>query len=382
MYISDQIRIHYIKDALKKNEGFNKKITPSFLIFNTPDLTYVQADNSGRIFYFEQWVSSCWEALYQKSEYKGLKKNEAIDKFIKERFSKIANELNVQIKNYSYKNGFMSVELYKKTEDTINEHNVFLTEVEKFSKPEDKLRDPENHGGRELSYKDQMRKPQDPQRVDLIMKTVFDNKFDEGYEIDSDVGTWRVIKTISKDGKLYIKWEHEEVNEYYLETTLFPKDTNKVQVKLKQYNDEDIIIYYFEVYNIPISIEMGIKFFRKTFIPLLKKFINTQVIKLPPFNRDFIFWKTNNPDFNYSFSEPKKNKIVLELIGFIKVAEKPILDDFFIQQNLKHKQGYLQSLLDAAEDAGIFDFSREGNEILITKGVNFQKFLDGKIRKF
>jgi len=73
---------------------------------------------------------------------------------------------------------------------------------------------------------------------------------------------------------------------------------------------------------------------------------------------------------------------VLNLIAFIKTAQKPILDDFFEQNNLKHKQGYLQTLLDAAEDAGIFEFRRQGNEVLVGKGVNFSAFLEGRIRKY
>jgi hypothetical protein len=78
---------------------------------------------------------------------------------------------------------------------------------------------------------------------------------------------------------------------------------------------------------------------------------------------------------------PDKNKIILDLINFINTAQKPILDDFFENNNLKHKQGYLQSLLDAAESAGIFIFKREGNEILILRGKNYKSFLEGKLRR-
>jgi hypothetical protein len=102
---------------------------------------------------------------------------------------------------------------------------------------------------------------------------------------------------------------------------------------------------------------------------------------LEPFNTEFIFWKTDNPAFSYSFSSPNKNKIILDLISFISTARKPILDDFFEQNNLKHKQGYLQTLLDAAEAAGIFRFKREGNEIIIVKGPNYKYFLEGKVRR-
>ena len=71
----------------------------------------------------------------------------------------------------------------------------------------------------------------------------------------------------------------------------------------------------------------------------------------------------------------------MDLISFISTAKKPILDDFFEQNNLKHKQGYLQTLLDSAEAAGIFQFKREGNEILILRGPNYKAFLEGKVRR-
>ena len=114
---------------------------------------------------------------------------------------------------------------------------------------------------------------------------------------------------------------------------------------------------------------------------LLKKFIDTKVILLEPFVTQFIFWKSDNPAYSYSFSSPNKNKIILDLISFINTAQKPVLDDFFEQNNLKHKQGYLQTLLDSAEAAGIFRFKREGNEIVILRGPNYKAFLEGKVRR-
>ena len=142
-----------------------------------------------------------------------------------------------------------------------------------------------------------------------------------------------------------------------------------------------LINHFFEIYRIPTDEFLAEKFFRKTYFNLLKKFIDTKVITLEPFKTDFIFWKTDNPAFSYSFSSPNKNKIILDLISFISTARKPILDDFFEQNNLKHKQGYLQILLDAAEAAGIFRFKREGNEIIILKGPNYKHFLEGKVRR-
>jgi hypothetical protein len=223
-------------------------------------------------------------------------------------------------------------------------------------------------------------KTQNPRRVDLIVKSVFESKFND-YRLKSDVGYWTPVKTLKEDGKLLITWESKDEPTILIETLIFPKDTNKITIKVKNRQGEVFLNSFFEIYRIPTDDFSGEKFFRKTFIPLLKKYIDTSVIQIDPFRTQFVFWKTDNPNFSYSFSTPNKNKILLDLISFISTAKKPILDDFFEQNNLKHKQGYLQTLLDSAEAAGIFRFKREGNEILILRGPNYKSFLEGKIRR-
>lgn len=224
------------------------------------------------------------------------------------------------------------------------------------------------------------KKTQNPKRVDLLLKSTFESKFND-YKLSSDVGDWKPIKTLKDDGKLMITWESVKEPSMMIETVLFPADTNKIKIKVKKRGGPILVNHFFEIYRIPTDAFLVEKFFRKTYFNLLKKFIDTKVITLEPFNTQFIFWKTDNPNFSYSFSSPNKNKIILDLISFISTAKKPILDDFFEQNNLKHKQGYLQTLLDAAEAAGIFRFKREGNEIIILKGPNYKYFLDGKVRR-
>lgn len=224
------------------------------------------------------------------------------------------------------------------------------------------------------------RKTQNPRKVDLLLKSVFESKFND-YKITTDAGKWKAIKTLKADGKLVITWESVKAPNMLVETVLFPADSNKVKIKVKDRKGQVFIDHFFEIYRIPTDAFLAERFFRKTYINLLKKFIDSRVITLEPFNTEFIFWKTDNPNFSYSFSSPNKNKIILDLISFISIARKPILDDFFEQNNLKHKQGYLQTLLDSAEAAGIFRFKREGNEIIILKGPNYKSFLEGKIRR-
>lgn len=225
-----------------------------------------------------------------------------------------------------------------------------------------------------------VKKTQNPRRVDLVLKSVFESKFND-YKLSTDLGDWKPIKTLKEDGKLMITWESVKSPSTLVETVLFPGDSNKVKIKVKNRQGKIFINHFLEIYRIPTDALVAERFFRKTYFNLLKKFIDTRVITLEPFNTEFIFWKTDNPSFSYSFSSPNKNKIILDLIGFISTARKPILDDFFEQNNLKHKQGYLQTLLDAAEAAGIFRFKREGNEIIILKGPNYKSFLNGKLRR-
>ncbi len=223
-------------------------------------------------------------------------------------------------------------------------------------------------------------KTQNPKRVDLIIKNVFDDKF-LNYEMKTDAGNWKATKSLKKDNKLQITWESVQEPSILIECLIFPNDSNKVLVDVKNRKGEVLLNTFFEIYRIPTHEVIAEKFYRKTLFSLLKKYIDTSVIQIDPFNKEFVFWRTDNPNFSYSFSTPNKNKIILDLISFISTARKPILDDFFEANNLKHKQGYLQTLLDSAEAAGIFRFKREGNEILILRGPNYKAFLEGRVRR-
>ena len=223
-------------------------------------------------------------------------------------------------------------------------------------------------------------KTQNPKKVDMILKNVFSSKFFK-YKLTTDAGKWNPIVKPEPNGKLFIVWENKAATGIKVECLLFPNDTNKIEIFVKNSQGAVMIKTFFEIYRIPTNEFIAEKFFRKTFFNLLKKFIDTKVILLEPFVTQFIFWKSDNPAYSYSFSSPNKNKIILDLISFINTAQKPVLDDFFEQNNLKHKQGYLQTLLDSAEAAGIFRFKREGNEIVILRGPNYKAFLEGKVRR-
>jgi len=271
-------------------------------------------------------------------------------------------------------------DLFSEIDSEIETKNVINKQVKNIVKDVPLTKEPTANQTPNIPNDAKAEKTQNPKKVDLLLKSVFESKFNS-YKMTTDAGVWKATKTLKEDGKLMITWESDKSSNMLIETVLFPADSNKVRIKVKTRRGEVLIDHFFEIYRIPTDDFLAERFFRKTYINLLKKFIDTRVITLEPFNTDFIFWKTDNPSFSYSFSSPNKNKILLDLISFINVAKKPILDDFFEQNNLKHKQGYLQTLLDSAESAGIFSFKREGNEIIILKGPNYKDFLAGKIRR-
>lgn len=240
--------------------------------------------------------------------------------------------------------------------------------------------EPGKHQIQHLPVGMKKQKTQNPKKVDLVLKTVFQSKFAK-YKLASDAGKWSPKIKPEPNGKLLMRWENKEASNIKIDCLLFPNDTNKIEIWVKNPQGQVYLKTFFEIYRIPTNEFIAEKFFRKTFFNLLKKYIDTKVILLDPFVTQFVFWKSDNPTYSYSFSSPKKNKIILDLIQFINTAQKPILDDFFEQNNLKHKQGYLQTLLDSSEAAGIFRFKREGNEIIILRGPNYKAFLDGKVRR-
>lgn len=303
-------------------------------------------------------------------------------------FNMVINESELDLSSANYYDGYeLKIPLIKENHNALTE---LFDEIDQQLGVKSKLpnkasntpitKEPTPEKTPNLPTSAKVEKTQNPKKVDLVIKSVFDSKF-LNHELKTDAGVFKAVKSLNKDGKLLIVWESVEQPSIMIETLIFPNDSNKILVDVKKRSGEILLHTFFEIYRIPTFDIIAEKFFRKTLFSLLKKYIDTSVIQIDPFNKNFVFWKTDNPNFSYSFSTPNKNKIILDLISFISTAKKPILDDFFEANNLKHKQGYLQTLLDSAEAAGIFRFKREGNEILILRGPNYKAFLEGKVRR-
>ena len=360
-----------------------------------------------------------------KEEYKTLSPLQMAEKFVSERLEAILEskgytidedldyqssdfydgyELNVPFKlneSYDYETLFEEIDYITERPKYVTKNRSSIGGVQKPEKPITPVtknrssiggvqkpeglanlplnQEPDNKDIAHLPISAKIEKMQNPHKVDLLLKTVFESVFLD-YKLSTDTGDWKPIKTLKENGKLVITWENIEHGNMKIETLIFPEDSNKINILVKD-GGEVMVKHFFEIYRIPTNEFLVEKFFRKTYFNLLKKFIDSKVITLSPFFNKYVFWKTDNPSFSYSFSSPKKNKIIKDLIAFISIARHPILDDFFEANNLKHKQGYLQNLLDSSEAAGIFRFVREGNEIIIVRGANYKAFLNGKIRR-
>ena len=110
-YPSDEIRLSYIEDALK--EPISDKEPSHMEILNSDDWTIVR-NFGNKIIYYEFWGKPCWDALFQKEEYRGLTRKEAIDKFIIDRFTPMVNSIGYNVGKVNFRYNFMRIELIKR----------------------------------------------------------------------------------------------------------------------------------------------------------------------------------------------------------------------------------------------------------------------------
>jgi hypothetical protein len=99
---SDNIRYYYIQKAKYEPTDEKveiKKLTDTWDGYD--DLVFVENDNDKIIFY-EGFVKSCWDSLFMKDEYKGLSKDEAVQKMIDGRFTRIADDLDLIIEDWNF----------------------------------------------------------------------------------------------------------------------------------------------------------------------------------------------------------------------------------------------------------------------------------------
>ena len=106
--MSDLTRMELIDNFLKKvedNPEYNTEDPDYDMLLDDwdgyDDQVYIQNKDDSIVFW-EGWVKSCWDAAFNKEQYKGLKKSEVINKIIEERFPRIADEFDMDIIDYGY----------------------------------------------------------------------------------------------------------------------------------------------------------------------------------------------------------------------------------------------------------------------------------------
>jgi hypothetical protein len=108
--MSDLTRMELIDNFLQKlndNPEYNTEEPDYEMLLDDwdgyDDQVYIQnLLSEDKIVFYEGWVDSCWNAVYQKPQYKGLNEKEVIKSIIENRFPRIAEEFNMEVKDYGY----------------------------------------------------------------------------------------------------------------------------------------------------------------------------------------------------------------------------------------------------------------------------------------
>lgn len=98
-WISDEIRKEHLAKGLKAEVESEEASWSE--VEASEDWTLVR--NFGDyVKYYEFWGKTCWDALFQKPEFKGLTKVEAIEKFVNERLKDIVRGLGEEILDWEF----------------------------------------------------------------------------------------------------------------------------------------------------------------------------------------------------------------------------------------------------------------------------------------
>jgi len=106
---SDALRMDLIEEyinELEKDKEYNIEEVEYDALLDGYDgypwQTYIENLGNGEFNYWEGWIKECWIGLYNKIEYKGLNKEEALQKFLDERITPLATEFNLTVLDKKY----------------------------------------------------------------------------------------------------------------------------------------------------------------------------------------------------------------------------------------------------------------------------------------
>lgn len=123
-YESDNIRLNEIKSALG-DDIWDDNETYSANDLRETEWLSKALNKQAYIDYYELFVQACWNGMFQKPEYKGLDKKQGVNKLVSERFTEIANQLNLKIVEWSFTNDILNIKFGKNiNEEMIDGQNM------------------------------------------------------------------------------------------------------------------------------------------------------------------------------------------------------------------------------------------------------------------
>lgn len=129
-YFADAIRCDFITEFIEswqKDSDFNSDAPEYDMLMDAYEgyekQTYIQSLSKKQFIFYEGWSSLCWNALYEKPEYKGLTQIECLNKFFAERIPLIAKECNLKVIECKY-------DFHESWDDSIEDGYIMLITFE------------------------------------------------------------------------------------------------------------------------------------------------------------------------------------------------------------------------------------------------------------
>jgi len=130
-YFSDGIRYDALKDALNDELWDDNEHVLETDLQDAEWLTMI-LNKKNYLDYYELFVQECWNALYQKEEYKGLNNQDAVHKLVTDRFTKIADALGLIIQDWLFDGDILNIEFKKTPKTTLLNETYSLKSLKRF----------------------------------------------------------------------------------------------------------------------------------------------------------------------------------------------------------------------------------------------------------
>jgi len=202
-YASDKIRLDYLKQGLEKPQVSDDGMIDPSNIEGAEDLVVV-LNHGNYVMFYEMFVESCWDALFEKPEYVGLDEETAIEKLVMNRFTKIAEAAGEKVLDWKmdWEDEILSIKISNsKGKTKMKQLKEVIQEAIKSSEKSEKIKEIAKKGDLNISKYDM---------DELIM----------GYDVELEHGTVNPVTNVTDDdpiSTLKIAIAHlNEVPDYYI----------------------------------------------------------------------------------------------------------------------------------------------------------------------